>query len=1401
MRRPRWLVAAVPLAVIGATLIGTPAHAAPAPDFGSSFEGGQPQPDWTDTTERAAGVDGAVTAGMPGSLRGRVTAIAVNAEPNSNEGGANLNDGDAATKWLVDTPTSWTQYTLDSEKEVIKYALTSANDAPERDPRDWTLEGSADGQSWTTVDTRAGETFAERFQTKTYEVTTPGSYKIYRLNITGHPSGNLTQLADLELADANTTPPPSGPMQSRVGNGPASSPTAKANAGYTGVKAFQIAGRHTADGRGYAYNKVFDVDVAVKPDTELSYLVFPEFNRTDLSNPATYTAVDLAFTDGTYLSDLKAKDQHGIVLSPAAQGASKTLYTAQWNLKKARIGQVAKGKTIDRVLVGYDKPSGPTSFRAWFDDITIGEVAPAKPRENLSAYVDTRRGTQSSGDFSRGNNFPATAVPHGFNFWTPVTDAGSTSWLYQWSRQNNADNKPTIQAFSTSHEPSPWMGDRQTFQVMPSTGINPARTARALPFSHDNEIAKPYYYGVTFDNGLKTELAPTDHAALYRFTFPGDSGNLIFDNVNNNAGLTIDAANRSISGWSDVNSGGLSAGWTRLFVYATFDSDVTASGSLAAGNRPSTGYVSFGDKTVHMRIATSLISVVQAKHNLDLEIGDGATLESVRDKALRLWDAKMHTVEVEGASEDQLVTLYSNLYRLFLYPNSAYENTGTNEAPVFKHTVQSAVTSPASTPTETGAPVKDGKVYVNNGFWDTYRTTWPAYSLLTPKQAGEMVDGFVQQYRDGGWISRWSSPGYANLMVGTSSDVAFADAYRKGVKGFDVEQAYAAAVKNATVTPPNQNVGRKGLASSIFKGYTPSDATGEAMSWAMDGYINDFGIAGMASALAEKTGEMRYAEEAEYFRNRALNYVNMFDKSVGFFQGKNSAGVWRQPPSSYDPRVWGYDYTETNGWNMAFHVPQDGQGLANLYGGKAGLGKKLDEFFATPETATFPGSYGGTIHEMLEARDVRMGQYGHSNQPSHHIIYMYDYAGQPAKAQKLAREALSRLYLGSEIGQGYPGDEDNGEMSAWQVFSALGFYPLQMGSPAYAIGSPLFTKATVNLENGKKIVIKAPKNSAANVYVQGLKVNGKAYGSTSLPHSVLADGATLDFAMGPNPSTWGADAPPPSLTTGSAVANPLRDLTGPDQGTASAPALVDDTTATRGPVEDAFTYQFASAGEQVTQYTLTSADTAGADPSSWTVRGSYDGTKWTTIDSRSGEKFDWRLQTRPFKIASPGRYKFYSVSFGAPVNLAEVELLGKPQPSCTTTVADQVKGALTVSSGVTCLAPGSSVTGLVTVRNGASLYATGATLKAALTATGSGTVSLLGSTVTGAITTAGSGPVTIENSAVRGPVTLVAGQDATVVAGNTINGPLTCTGNKPAPVNNGLKNAGTGLRLGQCSKL
>jgi predicted alpha-1,2-mannosidase len=1039
----RFLFTAAAFAAVA--LAGPPAASAATGDFSSSFEPGDPQPAWVDTVDgdRASGVTGPTRSdGIPGNQTDKVIAVRASGE---NAGGGevkeNLVDGSSQTKWLVFEPTGWVEFEFSEAFAAVHYALTSANDAAGRDPKDWTLSGSNDGTTWTKLDTRSGQDFAERFQTNEYRFSNTTAYRHYRLDFTANHGDDLLQLAEVQLSNGDTSPPPPSDAQSRIGSGPRGGYAAKSGVGFTGLKALRYAGTHTADGRAYTYNKVFDVNVPITSASELSYVIYPDFVEDDLRYPSTYAAVDLAFTDGTYLSDLGAADQHGATLSPRGQGASKTLYTNQWNFKRSRIGAVAAGKTVDRILVAYDNPDGPTTFGGWVDDVRI-EASPQRPqRARPSDWVVTNRGTHSSSSFSRGNNIPAAATPHGFNFWIPVTNASSLSWLYEYHRANNAENRPTLAAFAASHEPSPWMGERQTFQVMPSNARSEppqGKGDRALPFTHDHEIASPHHYGVTFDNGIKTDIAPTSHAALMRFTFPDGDANLIFDNVNDAASLTIDRAGGVVTGWSDVRSG-LSNGATRMFVYATFDKPMRASGK-SLGRR---GYAKFaaGVRTVNMRIATSLISLEQAKKNLALELAPTDTFETVRDRAQQQWDEKLRVVEVEGATEDQRTTLYSNLYRLFLYPNSAFENTGTAASPHYRHAVQSSTSTPASTPTQTGAPVKDGKVYVNNGFWDTYRTAWSAYALFSPGSAGELVDGFVQQYRDGGWVSRWSSPGYANLMTGTSSDVSFADAYVKGVKGFDARDAYDAAVKNATVAPPgddpdNTSVGRKGLVRSTFLGYTPSSVS-EGVSWALEGYINDYGIANMAKALADAPGTStaereRYLEEHEYFRERARNYVNMFDPAIGFFQGRSASGRWKSSPDDYDPRVWGHehDYTETDGWNFAFHAPQDGNGLANLYGGRGGLGKKLDTFFSTPETAKFTGSYGGIIHEMIEARDVRMGQWGFSNQVSHHIPYMYANAKQPWKTAEKVREVLRRMYVGSEIGQGYAGDEDNGETSA-----------------------------------------------------------------------------------------------------------------------------------------------------------------------------------------------------------------------------------------------------------------------------------------------------------------------------------------------------------------------------------
>ncbi|MEN0129870.1 MAG: GH92 family glycosyl hydrolase [Brevundimonas sp.] len=1230
------------------------------------------------------------TVDLPGDITGHVTKATASKENAPNEVAAKLADGDANTKWLAGARTAQITYELDAATSVKAYALTSANDSPDRDPRSWKLEGSTDGKSWTALDSRENQTFSARLQTRAYTVATPGSYRFYRLDITSNSGSDGTQLAELQLA---TEPIAPTNMTAEVGSGPSSAYDAKPNVGWTGVSALHYAGSQTADGRGFAYDKVFDVDVPVGKSTELSYKIFPEASENDLGYASTFASIDLAFTDGTYLSDLGAVDEHGAVLSPRGQGAAKTLYTNQWNSVLAKIGDVAAGKTIDRILVGYDNPDGPGDFSGWVDDVDVTANPVVPVATHPSDYVVTTRGTNASGDFSRGNTIPATAVPHGFNFWTPVTNAGTNRWLYEYQRGNDAQNRPSLQAFSLSHEPSPWMGDRQTFQVMPSpaTGVPDAdRSARALTFSHDNEVARAHYYGVTFDNGMKTEIAPTDHAAMFRFTFTGDESNLVFDNINDDGGLTLDPATGVVSGYTDVSTQGSSAGMTRMFVYGTVDRPATGGGKLSGGGGGDvTGYLKFDtskNKVVTLRLATSLIGVEQAKRNLALEIAPSDTFAAVEKRAQGLWDDALGVIDVQGASRDTLTSLYSNLYRLNLYPNSGYENTGTAKKPVYDHVVQSSASSdPAptgTTPTATGAKIASGKVFVNNGFWDTYRTAWPAYSLLYPTQAGEMVNGFVQQYTDGGWVSRWSSPGYADSMTGTSSDVAFADAYLKGVPGIDVQAMYDAALKNASAAPPNANVGRKGQETATFLGYTPT-STHESASWSLEDYVNDYGIAMMSKKLLDTTTKrdprhQEYADNYAYYLSRAQNYATLYDPTTGFLRGRDASGDWAQSAADFDPEEWGNEFTETDGWNFAFHAVQDGQGLANLYGGKDALGAKLDEFFATPETAGKPGSYGGPIHEMREAKAVRQGQWGLSNQVSHHIPYMYDFAGEPSKTAEAVRTAMARSFTGNDIGQGYPGDEDNGEMSAWWLFSSLGFYPLQVGSPTYAIGSPLFTHATIHLGSGKNLVIDAPKNSAKNIYVRGVKVNGVKQSKTYLTQDQLAQGGTITFDMGPTPSDWGTGAKdaPPSITQGDALPDPLADTTAGDnvstdeQGT-EADALTDDTSATEvafGSATPTVTLSSSGTTARAEMYTLSSGAKKGADPTAWTLEGSNDGKTWVRLDKRSGEVFASRQQTRAFSIDAPAVFRDYrlrvTASTGSTTTISEVELLARtPQVS------------------------------------------------------------------------------------------------------------------------------------------
>ena len=1290
------LTAVAALIGSGVALAALPptAPSAAAPPFLSSFESADPQPLASTPYGTQTNVTGKIP---PGSLSAYFTGVTASAENGPGEAAVKLTDNNSATKWLTKAATGWVVYTFAKPTLVTGYALTSGNDSAGRDPKDFTIEGSNDGSTWSPVDSQSGQTFTGRQATNTYALATPATYSQYRLTVTLNSGDPYLQLADWDLRDGT---PGATPMLSVVGSGPTNGYNAKAGAGFSGTHALRYGGKHLADGAAAATNVLYDgVGATIGAQTELSYLVFPD-RGTDLAVPASWVAVDLVLDDGTTLSSKQdLTDANGFGVTARAHGEQKSLFENEWNNIQIDLSSLA-GRTVEKILLSYDYPTGSasTAFSGWIDDVRIGDAAPAADASSKVKLVDTRRGTLSSSAFSRGTNIPATAWPNGFNFFTPFTNGGSQGTLYEYQRANNAENLPTLQAIGISHEPSIWMGDRDQLGIMPSTSGTPSGdlTARQLAFSHADEIARPDLYSVRFQNGLVTEVAPTDHGGIFRFQFPGTTGSVIVDRVGGSSSLTV-AADGTVSGWTDGGSG---SGVSRMFISGAFDKTPSAVGT-ASGGRTGARYAAFSTtagETVQLRLATSFISAAQAKKNLDLEV-TGKSFADVNAAAASAWNDRLGVIDVEGATANQLTTLYSSLYRMNLYPNSQYENTGTASTPVYKHASPVAPQTGSATDTATNAKVVDGKLYVNNGFWDTYRTVWPLYSLLYPTLADELVDGFVQQYREGGWVSRWSSPGYSDIMTGTSSDVAFADAYLNGaVDTATALDAYDAALKNATVLPPSNNVGRKSLDTSIFLGYTP-DSQGESVSWGLEGYINDHGIGQMAAKLADDpaTPDSRRAqlkEESTYFLDRATNYVQMFDPATGFFRPKTASGAV-SGGASFDPKTWWGPYTETNAWNFAFHAPFDVDGLASLYGGSQGLVDKLDQFFATPEDGG-----GGSIHEMIEARAVRMGQLGMSNQPSHHIPYLYAAAGAPSKTQAVVREVEKRLFVGSEIGQGYLGDEDNGEMSSWYVFSALGFYPLQLGSGDYTIGSPLFTKATVHLQGGKQLVINAPNNSDRNVYVASAKLNGKAIDTAVLPHDVLSTGATVDFTMSATPTSWGAhtsSAPVPTPATDATKAG--YGATAVSDGSAIA-ALTDDNSrsvATFATATPAITWTSSSGAVAVSSYTLTSPP-SGAVPTAWHLEGSADGTNWMPLDTRTGQTFTWATQTRPFELAQPGTFTRYRLTIdatttGAPASLAELELLATPG-----TVGDL---AITPAEGVKAAVGTSVEATLATVSGGA----------------------------------------------------------------------------------------------------
>lgn len=708
--------------------------------------------------------------------------------------------------------------------------------------------------------------------------------------------------------------------------------------------------------------------------------------------------------------------------------------------------------------------------------------------------VNPLMGSQSKPDLSNGNTYPAVAVPWGMNLWTPQTGKMGNGWAYTY----DADK---IRGFKQTHQPSPWMNDYGQFSIMPVTGkLKFDEDSRASWFSHKSETSKPYYYSVYLaDADVTTEITPTERAAQFRFTFPKtDSSFVVVDALNKGSYIKILPNERKIIGYTTKYARGpLPKNFKNYFViYFDKDfslsktwSDKTLKDGLELESDHTGAVIGFKTKKgeqVTAKIASSFISFEQAELNLKRELA-GDNFEQTKQKAKSRWNDALGKIQVEGGTIDQARTFYSCLYRTLFFPNKLYEINAKNE--VVHWSPYNGKTLP-------------GYMFAGTGFWDTFRALYPFLNLVYPSINKEMQEGLVNAYKEGGWLPEWSSPGYANIMVGNNSASVVSDAYIKGMRGYDINTLWDAVVHGANNAGPMEAVGRDGVEYYNKLGYVPYDVkVNENAAKTLEYAYDDFAIYQLGRALGKPESEIGI------YAKRSMNYKNLFDPASGLMRGKNKDGSFQTP---FSPFKWGGAFTEGNSWHYTWSVFHDIAGLSKLMGGNEKFVEKLDSVFTIPPIFD-ESAYGGVIHEIREMQIANMGQYAHGNQPIQHMIYLYNYGGAPWKTQQWVRETMNRMYQATP--DGYCGDEDNGQTSAWYVFSAMGFYPVTPAVDQYVLGAPLFKKVTLKLENGKEIVIQAPENSDANRYVKSLQINGKNYSKNWLSHSELQKGAVLNFNM------------------------------------------------------------------------------------------------------------------------------------------------------------------------------------------------------------------------------------------------------------------------------------------------
>jgi predicted alpha-1,2-mannosidase len=738
-------------------------------------------------------------------------------------------------------------------------------------------------------------------------------------------------------------------------------------------------------------------------------------------------------------------------------------------------------------------------LRSVFVGLLLGITAAGYAQQKgLVQYVNTLQGTNSKHELTRGNTYPTTALPFGMHTWTPQTGKNGDGWKYQYF-------KDKIRGFQQAHQCSSWTNDYAVFSFMPGIDqLQVDENARELAFNHADEVARPDYYKVKFQNQISTEIAPTERGAHLRFSYPKDRKSyLVLDGYTNISGVTIDAKKRKISGY--VNNGrGFKPGFKSFFVmyfdqpikkYGTWENrkntvhaDSTAAEGLGKG-----AWLEFAaGSTVQVKVASSYISAAQAELNLSRELGGAKKLEQTQAKAAAAWNESLGKIQVEGGTEADKATFYSCFFRASLFSRKFYELDAKGQPYYF---------SPYD------GKVHPGYMFTDTGFWDTFRAQFPLNAMLHPEMHGRYMNAMLDAYDQCGWLPSWSFPSEAGSMIGNHAISLFADAWVKGIRTFDPERALKAYLHEANNKGPwGPANGRDGWKEYYQLGYVPYPKYRESTAKTLEYAYDDF----CGYQLATQTGNQFFADV--YSRNM-YNYRNVYDKSSGFMRGRDEQGEWTK---NFDPVEWGGPFTEGNAWHYQWSVFQDTQGLINLMGGNKAFTKKLDSVFSGPNTVK-TGTYGGMIHEMTEMVMANMGQYAHGNQPIQHMVYLYNYANEPWKAQYHARNVMAKLYDATE--NGYPGDEDQGQTSSWYVLSALGFYSVTPGVDEYVFGSPAFEKTSINLENGKKFNIIANGNSKDNVYIQSAMLNGKPYTKNFIRHEDIVKGGTLTFEMGPKPNT------------------------------------------------------------------------------------------------------------------------------------------------------------------------------------------------------------------------------------------------------------------------------------------